>query len=628
MNRLLAQIGLFLIFCLCFSCQAPPPDLDPPNILWITAEDMSPVLGYLGDEYAVTPNIDKLAAESVIYTHAFATAPVCSPSRAALINGIMASIQGAHQMRSTFPLPDQWIGFPAFLRRAGYYTTNNVKTDYNSSNAEKIIEASWDENSDTASWGGRVDGQPFFSVFNHMVSHQSRTMAWPYEQFLEEVQSRLSPEEIHDPAEAPVPPYYPDTPVIRRTIARFYDSVTVMDKEVGELLDRLEAAGLMDDTIIFFYSDHGSGIPRHKRVLLDSGMHVPLLIRFPEKYSHLAPAGPGERTDRLVNFEDFGPTVLSLAGVNIPDYMQGQPFLGDAATAPREYVYGHRDRIDEAMDMTRSVRDKRYFYVRNYMPHLSHNQYSAWADQGEVNNEFYAMNVEDMSDAQRHFAGPTRAREELFDTEADPMNLDNLAGSTDHQNVLERLRNALYDHMVGNMDLGFIPEVEMRKQSDGSTPYEWARSGEYDLQAHMEAAEAVGIDDFSSFRESLQHDAPGVRYWGAMGYAAASHLPSEEEAVLKAALKDPSEIVRIEAASALLKHGNINNSLPLLVDHLHHGDLTVVLYAARAIELGGEKSMPAYSEMKALYDKYVGTTYDPEWLIQFTTEGFLNRIQR
>ena len=623
-SRLL--IGLLLLTSI--SCQAPPAsEPDRPNIIWITAEDMSPVLGYLGDEYAVTPNIDRLAGESVIYTQAFATAPVCSPSRAALINGIMASIQGTHQMRSTYPIPNNWIGFPAFLRQAGYYTTNNVKTDYNSAHEQAIIAASWDENSDTAGWEGREERQPFFAVFNHMVSHQSRSMAWPYEQFVEEVQSKLSPDEIHDPAVAPVPPYYPDTPVIRKTIARFYDSVTKMDKEVGELLQKIEDAGLMDDTIIFFYSDHGSGMPRHKRILLDSGMHVPLLVRFPEKYRQLAPAGPGERVDRLVNFEDFGPTVLSLGGVEIPGYMQGRPFLGGAEAEPREYVFGHRDRIDEAMDMTRSVRDKRFFYVRNYMPHLSHNQFSAWADQGEINHEFYAMNVADMTDAQRQFAGPVRPREALFDTRADPMNLNNLAASEEYQDVLQRMREALHQHMIGNYDLGFVPEIEMLKQSELSTPYAWARSGAYDLPAHMAAAEAVGTDDFSRFREALEHEAPGVRYWGAMGYTAAQNLPPGEVDVLKAALNDPSEIVRVEAAAALLKHDHADEALPTLIELLGHDDLTVVLYAARTVELGGEKSRPAYAQMKALYDKYVGTTYDPEWLVQFTTEGFLNRVR-
>ena len=272
-----------------------------PNILWITAEDMSATLGCYGDDYAITPNIDQLASESVRYTHAFASAPVCSPSRSCLITGCYATSLGTHNMRSAFPIPESMNGFPALLRNEGWFTTNNVKTDYNTGNNELIIKNSWDDSSETAHWRNRKETDklnPFFSVFNLMTSHQSRTMVWPYEQFQKDVQSLLTAKEIHDPAAAPVPPYYPDTPLIRREIARYYDCVTVMDKQVGELLQQLEDDGLAEDTIVFFYSDHGSGMPRHKRALLDSGMHVPLLVRFPEKYQHLTPAKPGETLDQ------------------------------------------------------------------------------------------------------------------------------------------------------------------------------------------------------------------------------------------------------------------------------------------------------------------------------------------
>jgi N-sulfoglucosamine sulfohydrolase len=215
-------------------------ELPSPNILWITAEDMSPTLGCYGDTFATTPNIDKLATEGVRYTNAFATAPVCSPSRSCIINGLPATSQGTQQMRSAFPIPNYMNGFPSVLRKAGRYTSNNVKTDYNSGNYAEIIAASWDESSDTAHWRKREDEQSFFSIFNLMTSHQSRTMVWPYEQFVSDVQSQLDASEIHDPDSAPVPPYNPDTPVIRKTQARFYDCVTAMDKEVGVILRQLE----------------------------------------------------------------------------------------------------------------------------------------------------------------------------------------------------------------------------------------------------------------------------------------------------------------------------------------------------------------------------------------------------
>ena len=386
-----AGIGVMMLASVAEGAEAQP---QRPNILWITAEDMGANLGCYGDSYATTPNLDRLASESVRYTNAFATAPVCSPARSCLITGVYATSLGTHGLRSAFPIPEQMRGFPAYLRAAGYYCTNNVKTDYNTANEPAIIRASWDESSAKAHWRNRRPGQPFFAVFNDMVTHQSRTSVWPYEQFQKELQSQLTPHERHDPAQAPVPPYWPDTPVTRRTIARYYDCITLMDRNAGRLLAELEEAGVADDTIVFFYADHGAGHPRHKRLVLDSGLHVPLIVRFPEKYRHLAPAAPGEAVDRLVSFVDFPATVLSLLGLPVPEYMQGRAFLGAAETAPRQYVYGARDRVDEAFDMARSVRDKQYLYVRNYMPHLSYNQPEGFSDQAEVRREITRLAAE------------------------------------------------------------------------------------------------------------------------------------------------------------------------------------------------------------------------------------------
>ena len=403
-----------LILSFLLSLGATVSAAEQPNILWITAEDMSPVLGCYDDQFAVSPNIDRLAKESVRYTRAFASAPVCSPSRSCLITGCYPPSLSTQQMRSGFAIPKSMRGFPEHLRARGYYTSNNMKTDYNTGNYADIIRHSWSESSATAHWRKRPDKkQPFFSIFNLMTSHQSRSMVWPYERFKKDVQSRLSLSEIHDPTKVPLPPYYPDTPLIRRELARFYDCVTAMDKEVGVILQQLEDDGLEDNTIVFFYSDHGSGMPRHKRALLDSGMHVPLLIRFPKKWQHLAPGKPATTTDRLVSFVDYAPTVLSLTGIPIPEAMQGAPFLGSKVAAPRRYVYGHRDRVDEVRDLARSVRDKRYLYIRNYMPHLGYNQPTAWPDSGEIRHDFYRLaKRESLSAAQWHFASPTRPVEE------------------------------------------------------------------------------------------------------------------------------------------------------------------------------------------------------------------------
>ncbi|MEZ5301859.1 MAG: sulfatase-like hydrolase/transferase [Verrucomicrobiales bacterium] len=417
-----------------------------PNILWITAEDMSPTLGCYGDAYAITPHLDAFARQSVRYDNAFAAAPVCSPSRSCLITGMYPASLGTHQMRSEFPLPSGVRGFPAYLREAGYFTANNVKTDYNCADAARLVAESWDVSSAQAHWrkAARGPDQPFFAVFNDMVSHQSRTMTWPYAAFREHVQRGLKPGEIHDPAAAPVPPYYPDTPAVRRTIARYYDCVTAMDQNVGSLLAELEEDGLAEDPIVFFYSDHGSGMPRHKRLPHDSGMRVALLVRFPEKWRHLAPAAPGGATDQLVSFADFAPTVLRLAGVEPPPSMQGKPFLGGGEA--RRFAYGSRDRVDEAFEFSRSVRDGRWLYIRNYLPHLSWNQPTVFSDLSEIRpaiTEFAAAHPADLTAAQRGYAGASKPPEEFYDCAADPHNVENLAGQNlgaEQRAALDRLR--------------------------------------------------------------------------------------------------------------------------------------------------------------------------------------------
>jgi N-sulfoglucosamine sulfohydrolase len=573
-----------------------------PNILWITAEDMSPVLGCYGYSDAITPNIDALARQSVRYTRAFASAPVCSPSRSCLINGSYPPSLGTQQMRSGFPLPSPMKGFPALLRKNGYYSTNNVKTDYNSGNYEEIIKSSWNESSATAHWRNRADrDKPFFSVFNLMTSHQSRSMVWSYERFQKEVQSKLTPEQIHDPNKITLPRYYPDTTIVRKTVARFHDCVTAMDKEVGDILKQLEEDGLADNTIVFFYSDHGSGMPRHKRALLDSGMHVPLLIRFPERWKKYAPAKSGETIDRLVAFVDFAPTVLSLVGTDIPNYMQGKPFLGPLKTESRKYIYGHRDRVDEVRDLARSVRGKDFLYIRNYMPHLGYNQPTAWPDLGEIRHEFYRLaDPKKMTDPQWHFAGPSRPIEELFDCRKDPNNLINLANSNEHKKILDQLRKEHIKHVRKTRDLGYLPEYEAWQAFRSSSGWEVGKSGKLDLESVRKAASQVGMAGEKKLLANLQSQDELVRYWGAIGFCARKKKQSEKaKAALAKALKDSSPSVRIEAANALALQDQIDLGLPALIKELGHKNLIVVTHAARTIELLGGKAKDAIPAMQA-----------------------------
>ena len=573
-----------------------------PNILWLTVEDMSPTLGCYGDDFAKTPFLDSFSKKSVNYSNAFATAPVCSPSRSCLINGVYAQSQGTHQMRSAYKIPDFMKGFPSLLRKAGYYTSNNVKTDYNSANFQQIINSSWDESSATADWRGRKKGQPFFSVINLMTTHQSRTMVWPYKQFQEEVQSSLKPNEISNPAEVPLPPYYVDTPVVRKTVARFYDCVAVMDKEIQGILAKLEQDGLAENTIVFFYSDHGSGMPRHKRALLDSGMKVPLMVYFPEKYKHLAPSKSGSWTDRLVSFVDFGPTVLSLLGLDIPEYMQGNAFLGKNKADERTFIYGHRDRVDEVIDMSRSVRNKKYLYIRNFMPHLSYNAPTGWPDLGEIRHEFYKAAKEgNMTSAQWHFAGPTKAVEELYDCEADPLNLNNLAQSAEHRGELNTLRSELKRHILEIKDMGFVPESHEDEMNKAGLSWDRLRQSDFQLKDIMEAAFLAGTDKTQSFLEFMKSTNENIRYWGVHGLSHTSSIDITSLQALKMALTDKSSAVRVQAATALLTIGKSKDeSYKVLAKELESSNFAAIMHAARNIELLGSKAIALLPEMKLL----------------------------
>lgn len=619
---------------------------DRPNVLWITAEDMSPTLGCYGDTYAITPNIDRLAEESVRYTHAFATAPVCSPSRSCLITGCYAPSLGTHNMRSSFPLPASMNGFPSLLRDAGWFTSNNVKTDYNTSSSHRVIQKSWNENSPKAHWRNRTESKkalPFFSVFNIMTSHQSRSMVWPYEQFQSEVQSKLPKAYIHDPANAPVPPYYPDTPTIRREIARYYDCVSVMDRQVGEILHQLAEDGHADETIVFFYSDHGSGMPRHKRALLDSGMKVPLLVRFPEKYRHLAPSKPGTSTDQLVSFVDFGPTVLSLAGLEIPNDMHGKPFLGRRKTEPRDYVFGHRDRIDEVMDTARSVRNHKYLYIRNYQPHLGYNQPSAWPEQGEIRGEFTRLaKSEKWTPAQKHFAGPNRPVEELYDCELDPSNLNNLANSQEHRTVRDRLRNVLSDHLTKTIDTGFVPETTAWKLLKGRSAWE-ARTADLKstyLEA-ISAADTVGTKSEELCVRQLSSPNEVQRYWAAMALVSVDTLSKPTIDSLKKTLHDDALAVRLAAANALATHGETDAALPVARSALKSQDVTDVLYAIRTIEQMGEKASVAVPDVKDVIQRMaklrgdntdatvvLSKDADMAMFVEFSAHAFLKQVEK
>jgi len=559
-----------------------------PNILWITCEDMSPHLGCYGDAYAVTPNLDRLAGQGVRYTGAFAAASVCTPARSTLITGVFASSLGTQHLRGPVPLPAAVRCFTEYLREAGYYCSNNVKEDYNFATPP----GAWDESSGVAHWRNGKPEQPFFSVFNFTTTHQGQ-IRYSKEQF-ERINAQLPPEERHDPRLAPLPPYYPDTPIVRRNVAQLYTQITKMDKQVKQLLDQLDEDGLADDTIVFFYADHGTGLPRGKRWLHDSGIRVPLIVRFPEKHRHLAPGEPGTTVDRLVSFVDFAPTVLSLAGLPIPDAMQGTAFLGPRAGTPRQYVFAIRDRVDEVCEFSRTVRDDRYQYIRNYMPHRPVMQHSTYSEQTPIRRELRRLAAEgELEGSQAWLMRPTKAAEELYDTQNDPNEICNLADSPEHREILERMRDALRAWMVETRDTGLLPEAEMHARAQNGSPYDMTRRADaFPLTRILDAAERIGKGpaEFEKLRGLLADSDPAVRYWGATGLAALGGEARGAQAELTLALRDGSPNVRIAAAEVLCTLGHEKDALPVLVGALQDADPRVRLHAAAVLVALGEKA--------------------------------------
>jgi N-sulfoglucosamine sulfohydrolase len=430
-----------------------------PNILWISLEDTSPDFGCYGDKYAVTPLFDEFAKQGVRYTRVFTHAPVCAPSRSGIITGMYPTSIATHHMRCQGIPPPEVKCFTEYLRAAGYYCTNNAKTDYQFAPPF----TAWDENGNRAHWRGRRPAQPFFAVFNFTNTHESQ-IRQPSVQ-TKGLVAKLSADERHDPARAVLPPYYPDTPAVRRDWANYHDNLTAVQQLVGRVLAQLDEDGLAEDTIVWIWGDHGRGLPRGKRWVYDSGIHAPLLIRVPEKWrthaggDRAAQLKPASVNNDLVAFIDFGPTVLSLASVEVPKHMQGRPFLGPHKRSPREYVVAARDRMDERYDVIRAVRDKRFKYIRNFMPHLPYAQRIAYMELMPTMQDWRRLHAENkLSGPAALFFRSTKPIEELYDTDADPHEVNNLADDPRHRDKLKELRGRLVEWMVETQDLGLIPE--------------------------------------------------------------------------------------------------------------------------------------------------------------------------
>lgn len=579
---------------------------DRPNILWLVSEDNSPqFVGPYGDPLARTPTIDRLARDGVVYDRAFSTAPVCAPSRFSIITGMYASsFAPAHQMRSrendvwdgTIP---SWLrGFPGYLRDHGYYCTNNAKEDYN---APVDVADAWDESSRAAHWRNRPDSAPFFAVFNYAATHESQIHPGAPEPLADGVR----PEDVRLPA------YLPDLPELRSDAAWYYDQNTRLDQQLALRLDELAEDGLADDTIIFFYGDHGGVLPRSKRFCYDSGLRVPLVVRVPEKWRSLWPDRSGSRAGELVTLMDLGPTALSLAGIRPPDYLHGRAIGGRFRTEPPAYAFGLRNRMDERYDFVRTVRDQRYRYVRNYLPQLPHGQYLDYL--------YRAAGMRAMDDAYR--AGrldgapaaffTERPFEELYDLDADPDEITNLADRAEYAEVIDRMRAALDRHLIDTVDQGFLPEGSpLQGRDDLSDPEV------YPLQRVMTvAAQAARLDpeQLSELREWARDEHVLMRYWAVVGLGMLGDRAEPAVADLAERLRDPSPHVRIVAAEALCCNGDqgrlddLDRAISVLEDlAVHHDHPKVRLQATGALDRIADDDHPAEATIEALKNDQSG----------------------
>ncbi len=561
-------------------CQEKVPE-ELPNILWLTSEDNSPLLGCYGDSFATTPNLDRLASEGFLYTHAYANAPVCAPARNTIITGVYSTSAGNQHMRSQYLKSETVRTYPEFLREAGYYCTNNVKTDYNTQSIDP--NQIWDECSRDAHYNNRAPGQPFFAIFNTTISHESS------------LHDSIPDEKLrHSPEEVPIPPYHPATAAVKHDWAQYYDKIEDMDAWVGEKLRELEEAGLAENTIVFYYGDHGGVPARSKRYVYETGTRVPFIIRVPEKYKHLFPVEkPGSKVERIISFVDLAPTLLSIAGISIPEFMQGSAFMGKQKTKDPQYAYMFRGRMDERYDMSRAVRDHQYRYIRNYMPFRVYGQHLEylWRAPSIRSWEQAYLNGE-CNEIQSAFWQP-KPVEELYDTQNDPWEINNLANDPAYSEVLERMRSANRAWVSRIQDTGFIPEADLVSRSGETASYDYVRSGSFNLEPVMDAAETATLgknENLPALKEFLKNGESAIRYWGATGLLILGKEAEPAKAELLAALDDESPNVVTVAAEALYNLGEKDAANKALLKLMEHPNPFARCHALNAVDCTNDHS--------------------------------------
>ena len=550
-------LALPLAASLLFSLSpSPATAADRPNIVWIVSEDNSKhYLKLFDPEGTETPHIEALAREGITFTRAFSNAPVCSVARTTLATGCYAPRLGTMSHRRLEPakLPEGLRLFSGLLREAGYYTSNNSKEDYNTTK----YPAAWDNSSKKASWRNRPDpAQPFFHMESHAESHESSLHFDPG--ILAKEKTR------HDPDKVTLPPYFPDTPLFRYTKARYLDRIRLIDGIVGETVAKLEADGVLDDTIIFYFGDHGGVLPRSKGYLYETGLHVPLVVRIPKKWQYLSPLAPGSSCEAFVSFIDFGPTVLHLAGAKVPDLMDGRPFLGEGVTAAslatRDSTLGSSDRFDEKYDLSRSLRTGDWKYVRNYQPYLPEALQNNYRYQMAAYREWRDLYNEGRLGADQRAFFEAKTPEALYDLASDPYETRNLAGDPAHRDRLLAMRSDLRERLKAMPDLGFYPESVLVAEAMAD-PVAWGRAHAGEIAELIDTADlmlAPITESEEALSAALKSGNANVRFWAATVCSAYGVQATELVDTVRPLLRDEHVPVRIRAAEFLALAGAID----------------------------------------------------------------------
>ena len=569
-------------------------DQSRPNILWISTHDTSALnYGCYGDTYSRTPNLGRLAAEGVRYTKAFTAGPICSPSRTSIYTGMHPTTLGTHHHRSSVIRPAGVELLPKMLMDAGYACTepDGDINLYVSKEEFKQYYRSGDF------WEKRPDDKPFFAYFKLGNSHASVFKLTP-DQARKQRSALLRDDELHDPTDAPVPSFVPDTPLFRERMALFYDALTNVDKQVGQILSKLEEEGVAEDTIVVFWADHGTGYPRGKIHAYDDGLRIPLIMRFPEKYQHLAPGRPGTTVDDPVMHMDLAATTLRLAGIPTPDHFQSRVLCGPDRDAPREFVCSGRDRLDNNPEVIRTIRTRRYRYIRNFLPHQPYASFypddgffATVPEEGTPERAFWEtsclpgeqkihdpdgvflmlgppviINQNGLPEHYRQFKiwQDHKPLEELYDLENDPEEVNNLADDPAFSDVKDELRQKLFGWMIETRGLGLLDETEIvvRAAEHNGVSHEVGRHcGNFERILETADLPRLGDDGRTELLNRLDDPDSAVRFWAVAGLCSLG-VESTMVGRLSPLVDDPSISVSLAAGDYLVRAGEGGIALP------------------------------------------------------------------